>query len=251
MRSVNHIVILLLLTLVLLPSYARCGQRYPAHNELWTRAYLIHNFSPKFRIESEYQYRWQNNSVEGTNLPSYKLAQGVRIWLYSKINPHFTASISPFCWFRGYPLINTPSDFSKSYSNELRASAGAECKFLLNNIEFKSRLIYETRFLCFQGSDEWLRKDRVRARAIVSVPILTDSAYSSSLIAFAGNEYFFQGEQAFTNNSEFDQNRIIGGFSWTVNNHLKFDAYYMHILKNGTIGNFIERVIWLNTSFTL
>ena len=251
MRSANKILATLLLGYLLYPISAHCGHQYPVHNELWTRVYLNHNFSAKFRMETEYQYRWQNNPVNATQLPSIKLAQGARIWLYYKCNTNLTAALSPFCWFKAYPLINSGSDFNKSNTNELRASAGSELRIPTGNVELKGRMIYETRFFSAHGSNEWIRKDRARIRTMLSIPVYTNDSANTIFSVFVANEYFFQGQKLFTCNTFFDQNRIVGGFSWKPDNRLKFEIYYLHILKNSTTRHYIERVIWLNTSITI
>lgn len=224
--------------------------RLPVHNELWPRIYISHEFTPKIRAEIEYQFRLQD--TPGSNgFPTHRLQQGFRIWSYYKINPSWNVGLSPFCLFRAYPLINTAADFSGNSSTELRFATNSEWKADALFSEVKFRLGYESRHFNVDDSDDWTRKDRFRIRALLTIPLMKTDSSAAKLSAFFGDEYFFQGEDLFTKNVQFDQNRIIGGLTYKASSRLKLDLIYMHVLRANARGDYIERVVWLNTTIYL
>lgn len=222
----------------------------PNHNELWSRIFVSHVFTEKLRVEGEYQFRWQD-TPGSHGLPAYRMHQGFRVWTYYQIQPAWTIGISPIAWFRSYPLINSTDDFSKPPSTELRVSGGCEWKHNFSSYEAKARINYETRLFNKDGEEDWTKKDRVRGRVMVSHSLACIDSSLSAVSVYAGDEYFFQGQDFFTTASAFDQNRIIGGIAWKICKWCKVDAMYMHIFRNSTAGDYLERVAWLNTTFYL
>ncbi len=225
------------------------GKNLPAHNELWSRIYISHKFTTKIRGEAEYQYRWQN-TPDGT-LPTWKLLQGARAWGYYQINPIWTVGLSPFAWFRSYPLLNTESDFQKRSVTELRFTAGGEWKKPIAVFELKARVNYESRSFNTDGNEEWTRKDRIRGRAVVTLPLVNLDSSNKDISFFVADEYFYQGENGFTESGAFDQNRISAGIVWKLNKSLKFDLIYMDILRNNSAGDYIEKVLWISSTLYL
>lgn len=222
----------------------------PAHNELWNRLFVSHEFSKNFRLEGEYQYRLQN-IPSSNDFPSNRLQQGIRVWAYQKINEHWTVGLSPFCLFRVYPLINSIVNLPGTNSTELRFSANSEWKANAMFSEFKFRVGYESRHSKKDESENWSRKDRLRIRALLTLPLANIDSSLSKLSVYTGDEYFFQGQDVFTRDVQFDQNRIITGISYKLCSWLKLDAMYMHILKYNSAGDYYERVVWLNTTIYL
>ncbi len=220
----------------------------PKHNELWSRVFISHSFSEKVRVEGEYQFRWQD-TPGSAGLPAYRLQQGMRIWSYYQFKPAWTLGVSPICWFRSYPLLTSSEDFIKPASSELRGAAGCEWKRNFSSCEVKARLNYESRFFNKDGQEEWTRKDRVRGRVTVSHSLACCDSSLAPVSVYAGDEYFFQGQDFFTSENAMDQNRLIGGVAWKVTEWCKIDVMYLHILKKATVSRYLERVVWLNTTF--
>lgn len=222
----------------------------PAHNEIWTRFYLSHELTKKFRVEGEYQFRLQD--TPGSNgFPAHRLQQGVRIWTFCKLNPALTVGLSPFSMFRSYPLINTQADFSAGNSTELRFAGNGEWKADALLSEFKFRMGYESRHSNKDGTENWTRKDRLRIRALLTIPFANLDSSLSGLSVYFGDEYFFQGQEVFTKNVQFDQNRIIAGIAFKACAYLKLDLVYVHILRNSASGDYFERAAWISTTINL
>lgn len=223
----------------------------PVHNELWTRMYLVHKFPKGFRAEAEYQYRWQNTPGAHTVLASYKLAQGTRLWIYKESGQHLTFGLSPFCFFRNYPLISSEADYAKKNSREIRFSGGAEWKQKVSWLEFRLRAVLEDRHFNTDGESRWTNWQRARFRGYAAYRLEGLSASLKPVSVFLADEYFVKGQKLFSESAGFDANRVLGGFSWQINGHLRTDIYYLHILRSGSNGHYLERVLWLNLIVTI
>lgn len=220
----------------------------PKHNELWSRIFISHAFTDKFRVEGEYQYRWQD-TPGSNNFPSFHLQQGFRVWGYYQFAPAWTVGLSPVCFFRAYPLINDANDFTRPATTEFRGAASCEWKHNILSAELKARIGYESRFFSKDGEEVWTRKDRVRGRLMITHSLACIDSSLATVAMYAADEYFFQGQDFFATGNVFDQNRIIGGVAWKICKWCKVDAMYMHISRNSSAGDYLERAVWLNTMF--
>lgn len=197
------------------------------HNSLWSRVDLQAKLTEKKALNLELMYRTQSNFNENNRNPfSEPLTYSTRIWYNYKYNKQLTFMISPFSYWKSYSLIRQMSDIGKKSNIEFRFTFATELKQSLpHKIDFIQRFWIEHRMIKNQTNTSITNFNRFRTKLALRYSL------TSHLSLLAADELIIQFGKPLTPSNYFDQNRIIIGATYKLNNRLKIDFGMMPIVQ--------------------
>lgn len=190
------------------------------HVMMWTRFAVDLPINEKIKLESEFQWRTQNNFF-GNNSPiENNLLKSFRSWGFYKVNKQVQMGVSPFAYFLHQPLIAVPSDVNKASVQEYRFSVALDFQTPIHErFSFVNRACLEYRN--FVEKDNSLRfRNRIGLKTKVSDKL--------SILLF--EELFintFIGDVPY----QFDQDRWGLLASYLINQHWKVELGFIHLRK--------------------
>lgn len=219
------------------------------HNSLWVRADFQAKLTEKKAVNLELMYRTQSNFNENSRNPfAEPLIYATRLWYNYQYNKQITFMISPFSYWKSFPLIRQMSDIGKKSNNEIRFVIGTEIKQNIHpKIDFIQRYWLEHRMIENTTATSFTNFNRFRTKLALRTTI---SPQLSLLIA---DELIIQFGKQIMPSNYFDQNRVMIGASYKINKRVKIDVGLMPIIqKRKNIDIFDEiNVTYLNLNYLL
>jgi hypothetical protein len=206
------------------------------HNVVWGRVALTDTITKNLRWEIYLQHRRQN-TTDG-KLDVFKAPQFISYWswLTYTVNPKLRIAISPFGYFKSWILIADPSEIEREPITELRVALRLDQEQRLGKLIYTNRYSAEHRWRDLANNNVFQPNWRLRYQARLELPLKPSwLPRPVSLVAF--DEIFIQfGKAVKGNPNVFDQNRIYGGLSYGLSDHVKMSLGYIYQIQQRNSG---------------
>lgn len=214
------------------------------HLNFWGRFSLSQPITEKWRAETEFQLRRQNDfSQQSRNLFDEPLLSSIRTWVHYQYKDNISFSLSPFAYYWNNAIIVNEGDKLKPQVQELRFSIAADLKY---EIVKKLWIIART---CFEYRDfRAANNDFVRTRNRLGLRYEFNQKWNTTFF----DEVFLnlKGTKPF---NFFDHNRLALLTNYKPNGYLRIETGYMFItrLPRGSNEFLYENNFLLNLYYTL
>jgi Protein of unknown function (DUF2490) len=202
-------------------SHLTLAQHIP-HLNAWSRFSITQPISEKWRAETEFQHRRQNDYAEKSgDLFQENLLSSVRTWVHYQHKEDIGFAISPFAYYWHNPIIVTDSDKLRPQVQELRFSLAVDLKHeLLKKLWLIDRTVIEYRD--FQKINENI----VRLRNRLGVRCEFNSKWNVTLF----DEIFLNIMGAKPSHT-FDHDRIAILLNYKPTKNIRIETGYMYISR--------------------
>lgn len=197
-------------------------------NAVQSHAWLVyqgnHQLSDKWSLHTEYQFRRHDYLSK----PQQSLS---RIGMDYSISKKVMVT-GGYGWIVTYPYGQFPIDYMNN-EHRIWQQLVLRDQYGRFSVDHRYRLeqrFIETKKLNPSGNyvhDDFVFRQRARYRFNVVYPLNKSTMGDHTLFAFANDEVFLGFGKGIGRNI-MDQNRLIGGLGWKVNNHCTFQAGYLN-----------------------
>lgn len=217
--------------MILLASQALSQEKqYSYSNQIWAQYYNQIKLNERHSIVCDAGFRWKINLSEKTSTLG-------RIGLQKKLNGRANLTIG-VAWFGFYS-----SD--KLNRNEWRGWQEFSYNHFYKRINIQHRFRLEERYFRSVGSTNSSFNYRSRYRFYTTIPINSNSLIKNTIYFLCGDELFIDfGKDIIYN---FNQNRILTGLGYKVNDKLSFSITYADQIARKKFTTCFERtnIIWI------
>lgn len=214
------------------------------HLNTWSRFSLSQPITEKWRGETEFQHRRQNDFAQQTKgVFDENLLSSVRTWIHYQHKEDLSFSFSPFAYYWHNSIIVKEEDKQKAQIQEIRFSVAADLK---HEVVKKLWLIDRTcvEYRNFQNTNT----DFIRMRNRLGLRYEFTEKWN-----FTFYEEVFLNLKGAKPVNFFDHDRLSFLLNYKPNNHLRIETGYMFItrLLRGTDKFLCENIFLLHLYYTL
>lgn len=224
------------------------SQKKYHHNLFWGRVVLADTINSRLKWEIWLQRRTQN--ADGTKIDIFEAPQFSTVWLWLNYNlsKDLKLSITPFSYFKSWPLYVKPSDLEAQPIKEFRWVARVDQQNRLKYFNLINRLAVEYRYRDMMNTNVYTPNYRLRYMLRFEKSINT-TALKRPLLLIANDEVMVQfGKSVKNNASLFDQNRIYVGFNYEIFRNVKLNLGYLYTIQERPSGKEFD---YINTLWTI
>lgn len=242
---------LLLCAFVALTISQGLAQSQYHHNVLWGRIALTDTVTAKLRWELFIQHRRQNTPDHEADILKAPLFTNYWTWLIYTLSPTTRLAVSPFGYFKHWPLIVQPADIDKAANQELRWSARLDQEQKLAWLTLLNRYSLEYRWRDLSNTHVFVPNWRVRYLLRLDKPLRL-AWLKQPVSVVVSDELFVQfGRAVRANPNVFDQNRLFAGINIGLSRNVKASLGYMYVIQERSSGREFDHsnVLWTVLTF--